>query len=42
MSAYEDVCTMTLNSGVRPWSRTISCGGFDSLLGVVILELCWA
>ena len=29
-------------SGVRPGSWTISCGGFDSLPGVVILELCWA
>ena len=28
--------------GVRPGSWTVSCGGFDSLPGVVILELCWA
>jgi len=27
---------------VRPWSWTVSCGGFDRLPGVVILELCWA
>jgi hypothetical protein len=28
--------------GVRPRSWTFSCGDFDSLPGVVILELCWA
>jgi len=29
-------------NGVRPRSWTVSRGGFDSLPGVVILELCWA
>jgi hypothetical protein len=29
-------------SGVRPRGWTVLCGGFDSLPGVVILELCWA
>jgi len=28
--------------GVRPLGWTVSCGGFDSLPGVVILELCRA
>ena len=27
--------------GVRPRGWTVSCRGFDSLPGVVILELCW-
>ena len=30
------------DSGVRPLGWTVSCGGFDSLPGVVILELCRA
>jgi hypothetical protein len=30
------------NNGVRPERWTVSRGGFDSLPGVVILELCWA
>ena len=29
-------------TGVRPLGWTVSCGGFDSLPGVVILELCRA
>jgi hypothetical protein len=28
--------------GVRPRGWTVSCRGFDSVPGVVILELCWA
>ena len=28
--------------GVRPLSWTVSCGGFDRLPGVMILELCRA
>jgi hypothetical protein len=28
--------------GVRPKRWTVSCGCFDRLPGVVILELCWA
>jgi hypothetical protein len=28
--------------GVRPQGWTVSCCGFDSVPGVVILELCWA
>jgi len=31
---------MQVWSAPRGW--TVSCGGFDSLPGVVILELCWA
>jgi hypothetical protein len=29
-------------SGVRPWGWTVSCGGFDGLPSVVVLELCRA
>jgi hypothetical protein len=32
--------THLLQCALRSW--TISCGGFDRLPGVVILELCWA
>jgi len=31
-----------IGDGVRPLGWTVSCGGFDSLPGVVILELCRA
>jgi hypothetical protein len=36
-ASVRDVC-----SGVRPLGWTVSGSGFDSLPGVVILELCWA
>jgi hypothetical protein len=31
-----------LHFAVRPKRWTVSCGCFDRLPGVVILELCWA
>jgi len=37
-----DPSTNFPSRGVRPLGRTVSCGGFDSLPGVVILELCRA
>jgi hypothetical protein len=33
---------MAWRTAVRPWSWTVSCGGFDRPPSVVILELCWA
>jgi hypothetical protein len=41
--SYGSIATEIATSvGVRPSDWTVSCGGFDSLPGVVILELCRA
>jgi hypothetical protein len=39
---YSMGVTLKGHCGVRPSDWTVSCGGFDSLPSVVILELCRA